>query len=184
MTKGRAWACMNEVGSRPLSRSSLARPRSFLFADLRLPRVQVDFGAAFPPQFGALLAHHITDRQILRAVALGKRFTPPELLAAKIVDETVDGARVVERAIEVAQEEGGKVGLGSWGGIRVGAPGGRGPEPGRPADCVPVAWAQCGLYREVIAAGHTQQMPAMPYQVEADFYKRLELNGIRRDAKL
>jgi hypothetical protein len=56
---------------------------------------------------------------LLRKCGLGHRFTPPELLKEGLVDEIVDGGMVISRAVEIGQVEGGKVGNGSWGGMKV-----------------------------------------------------------------
>ncbi len=87
-------------------------------SDSLLP-LQMEFGAPFPPMFAALLRYRMPAPALLRRCALAHRFTPPELLKEGLVDEIVDGEMVIKRAVEIGQIEGGKVGGGSWGGMKV-----------------------------------------------------------------
>jgi enoyl-CoA hydratase/carnithine racemase len=55
----------------------------------------------------------------LRDTLLAKRWTQAELLSAGLVDEVVDGDRLMHAAVERAVKEGAKVGAGAWGTIKV-----------------------------------------------------------------
>jgi Delta3-Delta2-enoyl-CoA isomerase len=94
MTDGaerRAWMCMNEV----------------------------DFGAAWPVSFAALVRAKVSA---IRSLALeGHRFTPPEARDAGLVDEIVSGGTlgVLKRAREIAEEKAPKARQGVWGVIKV-----------------------------------------------------------------
>lgn len=59
----------------------------------------------------------------LRDTLLAKRWTQPELLKHGLIDEAVPADKVLPRALEVAKAEGAKVGLGTWGSIKVSAAG-------------------------------------------------------------
>ena len=94
MTDGaqrRTWMCMNEV----------------------------DFGAAWPVSFAALVRAKVST---IRSLALeGHRFTPPEARDAGLVDEIVAGGTqgVLKRAREIAEEKAPKAREGVWGVIKV-----------------------------------------------------------------
>ena len=55
----------------------------------------------------------------LRDTLLAKRWTQPELLSAGLVDEVVDGDKLMNAAVERAVKEGVKVGAGAWGALKV-----------------------------------------------------------------
>ena len=78
------------------------------------------FGSPLPNSFCAFLSLRIPDPQQLRDTLLAHRWTQPELLKARLVDEVVDDAKVVERAVEVGVRDGGRIAAGSWGAIKVG----------------------------------------------------------------
>jgi len=132
MTNGKAWGCMNEI----------------------------EFGAPFPPLFAALLRYRMPSPALLRKCGLGHRFTPPELLKEGLVDEIVDGGMVISRAVEIGQVEGGKVGNGSWGGMK------------------------SEMFYNIIEAGKRQTGPLMPWQEEENFVRRMYANGNIEKAKL
>lgn len=57
---------------------------------------------------------------VLQEAVLGKRWTQPELLASGIAHEVVDADKLLDRAVEVGEEQAPKVALGAWGAIKVG----------------------------------------------------------------
>ncbi|KAJ2916582.1 hypothetical protein MD484_g3816, partial [Candolleomyces efflorescens] len=92
-TKRNAWLCMNEV----------------------------HFGAHWPLSFAAILRAKFGDHRLQRQIALeGYRFTPPEALAAGILDHIVSGdtAAVLAKAEEVAEGISGNAQAGVWGLIK------------------------------------------------------------------
>ncbi|KAI9454544.1 ClpP/crotonase-like domain-containing protein [Lactarius psammicola] len=90
--KRNAWMCMNEV----------------------------DFGAAWPVSFAALVRAKVSTTASRRFVIEGHRFTPPEARDAGLVDEIVAGGTraVLKRAQEFAQERAPKAREGVWGLIK------------------------------------------------------------------
>ena len=80
---------------------------------------EVDFGAAWPVSFAALVRAKVSA---IRSLALeGHRFTPPEARDAGLVDEVVSGGTqgVLKRAQEIAEEKAPKAREGVWGVIKV-----------------------------------------------------------------
>lgn len=56
----------------------------------------------------------------LRNTLLGVRFNQKDLLGMGLIDEIVDEAKLLQRAMDVAAKEGEKVGHGVWGSLKVG----------------------------------------------------------------
>ena len=80
---------------------------------------EVDFGAAWPVSFAALVRAKVAA---IRSFALeGHRFTPAEARDTGLVDEIISGGtqRVLERAHEIAEEKAPKAREGVWGLIKV-----------------------------------------------------------------
>ncbi len=80
---------------------------------------EVDFGAAWPVSFAALVRAKVSA---IRSFALeGHRFTPPEARDAGLVDEIISGGTqgVLTRAREIAEEKAPKAREGAWGVIKV-----------------------------------------------------------------
>jgi len=92
-SKRNAWICMNEV----------------------------HFGAPWPLSFGALMRAKLPDARLHRKIALeGHRFTPPEALAAGMVDHIVNGGTeaILAKAEELANSVGPLAQGGVWGLIK------------------------------------------------------------------
>ncbi|KAF8591110.1 ClpP/crotonase [Ramaria rubella] len=122
--KRRVWGCMNEV----------------------------HFGAPLPTSFSELLKRKSKDDQTLRKIVLeGHRFTPPELLAAGLVDAVVDGGSeaVLAHAAELAEQWSTNARTGVYGLIKK------------------------GIYREIIAS--TLLDPRTVYPDEEDRVTRARL---------
>jgi enoyl-CoA hydratase/carnithine racemase len=122
--KRRAWICMNEIA----------------------------FGAPWPFSFARLLRAKVGDGRVQRKIALeGHRFTPPEALAAGIVDELVPGGTedVLKRASEIATKQAPNAKSGVWGLIKR------------------------DLYRDVVEATLTDNRAIHPAQEDALFKARL-----------
>jgi enoyl-CoA hydratase/carnithine racemase len=81
---------------------------------------EVDFGAAWPVSFAALVRAKVSATATRRFVVEGHRFTPPEARDAGLVDEIVAGGTlgVLKRAQEIAQEKAPKAREGVWGLIK------------------------------------------------------------------
>ncbi|KAI0058775.1 ClpP/crotonase [Artomyces pyxidatus] len=82
---------------------------------------EVDFGAAWPVSFAALVHAKIAHPVTFRKMALeGHRFTPSEAREAQVVDELVGGGTegVLSRAVELAQSKAAKAKGGVWGTIK------------------------------------------------------------------
>jgi enoyl-CoA hydratase/carnithine racemase len=80
---------------------------------------EVDFGAAWPVSFAALVRAKVSA---IRSLVLeGHRFTPTEASDAGLVDEIVSGGTqgVLKRAREIAEEKAPKAREGVWGVIKV-----------------------------------------------------------------
>lgn len=87
------------------------------------------FGAPLPNSFGPLLSLRIPHPPALRDTLLARRWTQAEALKLGILDEVIDDkdeklksgetGKLMQRAMEVAQREGEKVGSGAWGPIKV-----------------------------------------------------------------
>ena len=94
--KRNAWMCMNEI----------------------------DFGAAWPVSFAALVRAKVSATATRGFVVEGHRFTPPEARDAGLVDEIAAGGTrgVLKRAQEIAQEKAPKAREGVWGLIKVRLP--------------------------------------------------------------
>ncbi|CAK9783132.1 ClpP/crotonase [Cutaneotrichosporon oleaginosum] len=112
-------------------------------------------GLPLPNSFGKFLQMRLSPT-VLRDTMLAKRWKQTELLAHGLIDEIVPEAQVVPRAIEIATQEGTKVGLGSWGAIKD------------------------ALYHDVIDASRSGRAVTMPQQDEARFLARMK----RQAAKL
>jgi enoyl-CoA hydratase/carnithine racemase len=82
--------------------------------------VKLAFGSSLPNSFSSLLRLKIPNPNHLRDTLLARRWTQKDLLAAHLVDEVVEGERLLERARERAIEEGMKIRAGAWGIIKVG----------------------------------------------------------------
>jgi len=92
-SKRNAWLCMNEV----------------------------HFGAPWPLSFAALMRTKVADARLHRKIALeGHRFTPPEALAAGIIDHTVNGntEAILAKAEELASSVSSYAQEGAWGLIK------------------------------------------------------------------
>ncbi|BEJ11769.1 hypothetical protein CspHIS471_0202290 [Cutaneotrichosporon sp. HIS471] len=76
-------------------------------------------GLPLPNSFASLLEMRLS-KPALRDTMLAKRWKQSELLANGIIDEVAPEAQVVSRSIELAQQEGAKVGMGVWGAIKDG----------------------------------------------------------------
>ncbi len=85
---------------------------------------EVDFGAAWPVSFAAVVRAKVSATAARRFVVEGHRFTPPEARDAGLVDEIVAGGTraVLKRAQEIAQEKAPKAREGVWGLIKVRSP--------------------------------------------------------------
>jgi len=91
---------------------SLLPPRS-------TDKKQVQFGSPLPNSFSHILKLRIPHPPHLRDTLLAKRWTQAELLQAGLVDEVVDGGKLLNVAVERAVIEGAKIGAGAWGTIKV-----------------------------------------------------------------
>jgi enoyl-CoA hydratase/carnithine racemase len=65
---------------------------------------EVALGIPFTPGMSALIAAKVTPQAATRAMAFGTRYTGQEALAAGIVDETAEEARLLARAVAIAGE--------------------------------------------------------------------------------
>ena len=72
-----------------------------------------------PNSFSSILKLRIPHPTHLRDTLLAKRWTQAELLQAGLVDEVVDGGKLMNVAVERAVKEGAKIGAGAWGAIKV-----------------------------------------------------------------
>jgi enoyl-CoA hydratase/carnithine racemase len=63
---------------------------------------EIDMPAPLHPGMTALLQARLPLRTVHESLVTGKRYTGPEALEARIVDETADGERVLARAVELA----------------------------------------------------------------------------------
>jgi enoyl-CoA hydratase/carnithine racemase len=81
---------------------------------------EIDFGAAWPVSFAALVRAKVPTAATRGFVVEGHRFTPPEAREAGLVDEIVAGGThsVLKRAQEIAQEKAPKASQGVWGLIK------------------------------------------------------------------
>ncbi|KAF8624504.1 hypothetical protein AX15_005820 [Amanita polypyramis BW_CC] len=82
---------------------------------------EIEFGAAWPPSFAALLRAKVGDHRLQRKIAVeGHRFNPKEALDSGLVDYIVGGgtSAVLAKAEEVADAICAKAQSGVWGMIR------------------------------------------------------------------
>jgi enoyl-CoA hydratase/carnithine racemase len=87
---------------------------------------------------------------VLRDTMLAKRWKQSELLEHGLIDEAVPAAQVLPRSIELATQEGAKVGLGTWGTIKD------------------------GLLHNVIDSSRSRRPYNMPEQDAAQFFARIK----------
>lgn len=80
---------------------------------------QLLIGLPLPNSFATFLQMRLSG-PVLRDTMLAKRWKQSELLAHGLIDEMVPEDKVLSRSIEVAKAEGTKIGLGTWGSIKVG----------------------------------------------------------------
>jgi len=110
-SKRNAWLCMNEVGSRALSRCLCTQ---FL--------AQIHFGAVWPLSFTAILNTKVNNGILRRKIALeGHRFVPSEAHSSGIIDHLVTGntAVVLAKAQDFADQISVNASTGVWGLIKV-----------------------------------------------------------------
>lgn len=110
-SKRNAWLCMNEVSSQALSRDLCTQSLA-----------QIQFGAAWPLSFTAILNTKVNSSTLRRKIALeGHRFVPSEAHSLGIVDHLVTGntAVVLAKAQDVADQISVNASTGVWGLIKV-----------------------------------------------------------------
>jgi len=90
MTSGRGLMCMNEL----------------------------TFSSPMPNSFVPLLRERIPNPRDFRDTMMARRWTQKEGLAMGILDEVIDGEKLMDRAMEVALREAPKVAPGPWGFIK------------------------------------------------------------------
>jgi enoyl-CoA hydratase/carnithine racemase len=81
--------------------------------------VQLTFSSPMPNSFVPLLKERIPNPRDYRDTMMARRWTQKEGLAMGILDEVVDGEKLMERATEVALREAPKCAPGPWGFIKV-----------------------------------------------------------------
>jgi enoyl-CoA hydratase/carnithine racemase len=72
-----------------------------------------------PNSFVPLLQHRIPNPNDFRDTMMARRWTQKEGVAMGLLDEVVDGNKLMQRATEVALREAPKIAPGPWGFIKV-----------------------------------------------------------------